>query len=239
MQDFSRKVGARIRIYRKARRLSLGELANHINKSKATLSKYESGAITLDILTLYEIAAVLKIDLVKLVEHLKPDYKPALPSEPYAYRAHQFPTMLYLYHAHHHKYYTSLLYFDGPLGQNSSNVTLYYKITGNPGDLIKCINIYHGTMSCSDSNFNFILKSFHNQKDLLFLSCYLPLHITASYPGLLLGIQSTNMRPASCRILLSPRPLPRSYLERNLQLTGEEYRKLRTGSYYSIKETSE
>lgn len=43
-----------------------------INKSKATLSKYENGTITIDIETLYDIAQALNIDLKCFIDYQPP-----------------------------------------------------------------------------------------------------------------------------------------------------------------------
>ena len=46
-----------------------------INKSKATLSKYENGAITIDIETLYEISQALDIELKYFVDYQPPTFR--------------------------------------------------------------------------------------------------------------------------------------------------------------------
>ena len=56
MKEVSLHVGSRIRLYRKAKKLTLLALSQKIHKSKATLSKYETGDITIDIETLFDIA---------------------------------------------------------------------------------------------------------------------------------------------------------------------------------------
>ena len=48
-------LGEQIRFYRKKKEMKLETLAMHIQKSKATLSKYESGTIVVDILTLFKL----------------------------------------------------------------------------------------------------------------------------------------------------------------------------------------
>lgn len=60
------KIGEKIHAFRKARQLTLGELAEKICKSKSTVSKYESGEITLDVDTLYEIAKALQVHIDQL-----------------------------------------------------------------------------------------------------------------------------------------------------------------------------
>ena len=81
-------VGERIRAFRKVRGLTLQELADRIHKSRASVSKYENGEITLDIETLYEIAEALQVSPGRLL-----DYRPEipLPSEPAGEKAGMSP----------------------------------------------------------------------------------------------------------------------------------------------------
>lgn len=52
-------IGARIRLFRKHRNLTLEELAYLVHKSPSTICKYESGSVNIDILALSEIAEAL------------------------------------------------------------------------------------------------------------------------------------------------------------------------------------
>lgn len=60
-------VGKSIRIYRKKKQMTLSELADCICKSKATVSKYEKGEISLDLDTLYELAEALDVSVNQLL----------------------------------------------------------------------------------------------------------------------------------------------------------------------------
>ena len=62
-------IGARIRNYRKMKKMTLQQLADSIHKSRATVSKYETGEITLDIQTLYEISRALEVSLSQLTDY--------------------------------------------------------------------------------------------------------------------------------------------------------------------------
>ena len=75
MSELSERIGENIRIYRRANRMTLSELALKINKSKATVGKYEQGTIALDMDTLYEIAAALKVSPFQLMVSLLPEKK--------------------------------------------------------------------------------------------------------------------------------------------------------------------
>ena len=61
-------VGAQIRRYRKNRQMTLQQLADRIHKSRASVSKYETGEVSLDIVTLTEIARVLEVQPGQLVD---------------------------------------------------------------------------------------------------------------------------------------------------------------------------
>ncbi|WP_409228731.1 helix-turn-helix domain-containing protein [Gudongella sp. SC589] len=67
MSEISTEIGKRIRSLRKSRKMTLQDLAEMISKSKATISKYEKGEITVDIETLYDIAAALQVHVEQLL----------------------------------------------------------------------------------------------------------------------------------------------------------------------------
>ena len=77
MSELGVRIGGNIRTYRRANRMTLSELAERINKSKATVGKYEQGAIALDMDTLYEIAAALRVSPFQLMVSLTPEKKEA------------------------------------------------------------------------------------------------------------------------------------------------------------------
>ena len=59
----SEYVGKQIKKHRKRSGLTIEEFSQKIGKSKATVSKYENGAISIDIETLQEIADALEIPM--------------------------------------------------------------------------------------------------------------------------------------------------------------------------------
>ena len=67
MSEISTSIGCSIRSFRKNRKMTLVELAKLINKSKATVSKYEKGEIVIDIETLYDIASALGLHIHQLL----------------------------------------------------------------------------------------------------------------------------------------------------------------------------
>ena len=81
MNELSRHIGSRIRQYRKLQRLTLQQMADHLQKSKATMSKYESGDIILDVEVLYAIANLLQISINQLTDY-NPDREPQVKENP-------------------------------------------------------------------------------------------------------------------------------------------------------------
>lgn len=72
--------GKRIRFYRKLCNMSQDQLAAAIHKSESTLSKYERGAISPDVVTLYDIAHALNIEASQLLDYEAPAQAAKLPT---------------------------------------------------------------------------------------------------------------------------------------------------------------
>lgn len=81
MSEINQYIGKQIRMYRKVQGLTLQQLADMIHKSRASVSKYETGEITLDIETLYDISNALHINLNQLTDY-QPVQEPAETSLP-------------------------------------------------------------------------------------------------------------------------------------------------------------
>ncbi|MBQ7283504.1 MAG: helix-turn-helix transcriptional regulator, partial [Oscillospiraceae bacterium] len=71
MNDIKQYVGQRIRSYRKEQGMTLQQLADAIHKSRASVSKYENGEISIDVETLQDISNALDVEINQLV-----DYRP-------------------------------------------------------------------------------------------------------------------------------------------------------------------
>ena len=84
MSTISIEIGHKIREFRQSRKMTLDELANVIHKSRATLSKYERGEISIDIDTLYELADALHVRTEQLlytpVSEKKPSQREIVPA---------------------------------------------------------------------------------------------------------------------------------------------------------------
>ena len=202
-------VGERIRAFRKVRGLTLQELADRIHKSRASVSKYENGEITLDIETLYEIAEALQVSPGRLL-----DYRPEipLPSEPAGEKAGMSPFFrarrLYFY------------FYDGRYKRLKDGIIDVREAEGAPGNYEASLSIcsvtpagrssevyYEGKFVYSDMliRFSFVNQCNALEEDLLYI--FNPLDIRDCTEGLLCGISSADLMPCAfkCLVTLSPR----------------------------------
>ena len=72
MKEISMHVGKRIRFYRKKSGMTIEVFAQKIQKSKATVSKYENGEIAIDVETLFTIAQALQVSPDQLIDYAMP-----------------------------------------------------------------------------------------------------------------------------------------------------------------------
>ena len=157
MGSFSNFVGHRIKKYRKSRGYTIEQFSAMINKSKATLSKYENGAITIDIETLYEISQALDIDLKYFVDYQPPTFRsePALHKNAYF---NQSLAYMYYYDGRIRQMVRSLLRFSPAPNGTAVEVTLYLGVASFD-DPDRCQHLFTGEMKSYDTITHMVLNA--------------------------------------------------------------------------------
>ena len=124
MGSFSYHVGQRIKKYRKSRGYTIEQFSAMINKSKATVSKYENGTITIDVETLYDIARALDIDLKCFIDYQPPVFhaQSVLPKNFYFNQPRAY---MYYYDGRVRQLVRSLLCFSPAASGDGLDVVLY------------------------------------------------------------------------------------------------------------------
>lgn len=228
MSEINRHIGSRIRSYRKVQGLTLQQLADRIHKSRATVSKYETGEITLDVETLYEISSVLGIDLNQLTDyHPKKQPEPALPSD-YTGKSPFFQAdRLYFY------------FYDGRYNRLKDGIITIHKNTAVNGMYQASLAIsavtptgrsseiyYSGKVLYSDMLIRFSFVNQYNtlEEDLLYI--FNPLELRDFTEGLLCGISSADLMPCAfkCLVTLTPQETT-DELKQQLLITPKELRR--------------
>lgn len=203
MKEVSIHVGKRIRLYRKMKNMTIEVFAGLINKSKATVSKYENGDIAIDIETLFIIAQALNISVNQLIDYDKKvedrDKRAETGTQSYG------KTRLYMY------------FYDGRRNRIVRNV-IDVRSTGESGiyhadlyadledysNCYKCKYLYHGTMRRYDTFTNFHFENQNNKMERVFLYAMNSFSPSGKMIGMFSGLSTQPMLPVSFKFLISP-----------------------------------
>lgn len=201
MEKLNAYIGSRIRLYRQMKRYTLQDLAGMIHKSKATLSKYENGEITLDVMTLFELAQALEIRVQQLIDYVPESGKPAVQRDSFFPQRELY---LYFYDGRKKRIITSVLTINRDLAGNTAS--LYYDLI-EPGRMESCRNLYFGAAEFYDTFTNFSFYSQSNRMEHVTLCAANPFDRSGRVLGLLTGISRYPMLPVSIKCVLSPQML--------------------------------
>lgn len=229
--SLSTLVGERIRFYRKQQRLSLEALAKLIHKSKGTLSKYESGVITIDIVTLFEIQKVLNIDIT----HFLPPGKGNIPQMMGIF--FDKDKDIYMYHMTNRTVHMSVIKLCQDTQTQAVNAMLYY-IVDNPKDLESCDCVYRGTLNSSYTMATFLLSNQFNPFESAMITLTASLKKQDYYLGFLTGINFDNLKPSVLKIAVTQNPAAQGSLalKKYLVFSKQDAQTLKAKSYLTISD---
>lgn len=229
MNEINIHVGKQIRMYRKARHMTLQELADQIHKSRASISKYENGEISLDIETLYEISQVLEIGPGQLMNIEPPTPAAIAEAAPETIRLSPFfqarRMYFYFYDGRHKRLKDGIINIretnDSPGSYEATLSISSVTPTGRSSEIF-----YTGKVVYSDMliRFSFVNQCNALEEDLLYI--FNPLEIRDSTDGLLCGISSADLMPCAfrCLVTLTPRE-HNEELKKQLLITKKELQK--------------
>lgn len=228
MSKINQHIGSRIRGFRKSQGLTLQQLADLIHKSRASLSKYENGEITLDVETLYEISQALGVEMNRFTDFQ--DSKPApLPIQPTGMNRSPFyqaqRLYFYFYDGRYNRLKDGIINIhkrDDDNGNHEATLTISAVTpTGRSSDIY-----YSGKVVYSDMLIRFSFVNQYNtlEEDLLYI--FNPLELRDFTEGLLCGISSADLMPCAfkCLVTLTPQD-PTEELKQHLLITPKELRR--------------
>ena len=231
MSSFSYFVGQRIKKYRKSRGYTIEQFSSMINKSKATLSKYENGAITIDIETLYDISRALDIDLKYFIDYQPPIFhtESSLPKSNYF---NQSLAYMYYYDGRVRQTVRSLLRFSPSVSGDTVEVTLYNDVISF-SEPDRCQHLFVGEIKSYDTITHMVLTNQINEAEKMYICMLNPLQNRMPAIGLLSGIGSTPFfAPIALKTLISKEPLSEGdALLNTIRLDKDDYHLLR---YYNM-----
>ena len=167
MRSFSYHVGQRIKKYRKSRGYTIEQFSAIINKSKATLSKYENGTITIDIETLYDIAKALDIDLKCFIDYQPPVFhsEAVLPKNFYFNQPRAY---MYYYDGRVRQLVRSLLCFSPSPSGDTIDVMLYPGVASFD-EPDRCQHLFTGEMKPYDTITHMVMTNQINEAEKMYI----------------------------------------------------------------------
>lgn len=234
MNSISIEIGKKIRNFRKGKGLTITQLGTLISKSKATVSKYEKGEITVDIVTLYDIAKALNINVEQLL---------FIDPQDNQYLSNDLPTT---YFKNSNRYYT--YYYDG---RNNKLVrglidvyedptvpkykTIFYMNVKSFEEYESCENTYIGYTEHYDSLSIMFLKNQATPIEKLTIKILAPFLETNRKWGLMCGVSFRPLMPIALKILISKDILIEdNALISDLQITKEDIRLMKIFNMFCV-----
>ena len=223
MENLSVHVGNRIRTFRKVRGLSVEQLGERIGRSKATMYKYESGDIPVDVDTIATISKVLKIEPVFLFDIclVTCDIKHNI--------AFLNTGRIYTYYfdGRIKKIVRSMLMFH-PSPQNDRNVASFYMNLSDFSKPEQSRYIYSGTLSSHETVSYFILENITLPIETLVIEMMHPFQTSVTTWGLFMGLSDQPLAPMATKMLFSKTQLTNKELEDYpLAFTKDELRNIK------------
>lgn len=234
MSTISIEIGNKIRQFRQSRKMTLDELAIIIHKSRATLSKYERGEISIDIDTLYELADALHVRTEQLlytpVSEKHPQQREIVPA------FFQDVDRFYCY------------YFDGRIGKlvrsafdvfsridvNQYKIAMYM----NFKDLAhyqQAENTYWGYMEHFDALTLIELTNQSNPMEKASLQILASFLDADSKWGLWNGVSSRPLMPVATKMLLTKKLLTEdAALVRELKISKDDIHRMKYYNMFSV-----
>ena len=210
MENINQYVGHKIRNYRKMKKMTLLDLAQTIHKSKATVSKYENGEISLDLQTLLEISQALDVRFEQLTDyHTLQDEEPVPVQDSYQGKSPFFKAdhlYFYFYDGKYDRLKEAIIH----IHKNSMNKEGCYEasmsIQSSTHEGRNREIYYSGQVLYSDMLIRFSFQNKYNklEQDLLYI--FNPLERREMTEGLLCGISSTDFMPCAYKCIVSLLP---------------------------------
>lgn len=214
MKEISMHVGQRIRLYRKMKGMTIETFAGMIHKSKATVSKYENGDISIDIETLFVIARALDVSVHQLIDYASEEVTAEETTEKSRWSKSRY--YMYFYDGRHSRIARNIIEVqDGGKESGVFDANMYAYLE-DFAHYYQCKLLYHGVMRRSDTFVNFNFENQNNKVERAFLYAINSFSYSGRMVGLYCGLSTQPILPACFKFILSP-----EILEENEELKAE------------------
>lgn len=234
MKEVSIHVGQRIRAYRKAKNLTIETFAGMIGKSKATVSKYENGDISIDIEMLFTIAEALGVSVNQLIDYEMLGEPKEERKKPGFGRSRYY---MYFYDGRRSRIARNVIEVQESSGENGVYTANMYADLEDFSSYHQCKLVYHGTMRRYDTFVNFNFENQNNKVERAFLYAINSFSHSGRMAGLYCGLSTQPILPACFKFVLSPHMLEENEeLREELTVSREDIRVLKKMNMFVVND---
>ena len=234
MKEISIHVGQKIRLYRKTKGMTIEVFAGMIGKSKATVSKYENGDISIDVETLFAIAQALEVPVNQLIDYT--DEKAADKGE----KKHQLTKSryyMYFYDGRRSRIVRNIIEVQDGGQENGVFEANMYAYLENFDQYYQCKLLYRGVMRRYDTFVNFNLENQNNKVERAFLYAINSFSHSGRMAGLYCGLSTQPILPACFKFVLSPEILEEDEdLKEELMVSKEDIKTLKKMNMFVVND---
>ena len=222
--NIAEETGSKIRHYRKIKQMTVEQLAAAIRKSKSCVSKYESGQIIIDVVTLYEVAQALDVKVTQLL-HLPLSPHPGAPSGSvpsfFVGLSHLY---MYYYDGRKNRLTRCVVDIFSEVEPGVYQVQMYMNVD-DYSHYQQCENLYDGVLTHYDALSTLIMKNQSMEMDNYQVGIPSPYMNAPTKWALAFGISSRPLMPTSTKVLLSKTVQKETpEFEKELRLSKEDIR---------------
>ncbi len=236
MKEISIHVGKRIRLYRKMKNMTIEVFAKRINKSKATVSKYENGDIAIDIETLFIIAQALDISIAQLIDFEQIQESNEQSSESGKRHHGKKRYYLYFYDGRRSRIVRNVIDVRGDM-ENGAYPADFYADLEDYSNCYQCKYLYHGMMRRYDTFTHFQFENQNNKMERVFLYAVNSFSPSGQMIGMFSGLSIQPILPASFKFVLSPNTIAEDEtLKEILRFSKEDIRAMKKMNMFVINQ---
>ncbi|MFK4302997.1 MULTISPECIES: helix-turn-helix domain-containing protein [unclassified Paenibacillus] len=227
MHTINQEVGKKIRSFRKIKGLTVQQLADMIYKSKATLSKYESGDITIDLVILYSIAKALNVQVEQLL-YIEPRQPSTLINTlPSTFFKNSTRFYSYFYDGRINKLVRCVVDMLAQPDDNRYKTMLYMNVK-NFEHYQECENTYWGHTEHYDTLTTLMLKNQATPLENLTINILASFLESEQKWGLMSGVSFRPFMPIALKMLFSRTPIPETpELIHELKISKDDVRTMK------------
>jgi transcriptional regulator with XRE-family HTH domain len=234
VNNINLEIGKKIKKIRKSKNLTIEAMGKKIFKSKSTVSKYEKGTISIDIVTLYSIAKALNVRAEQLL--------PVSDDTNHSF-ANDVPSTFFKDSSKYYAYY-----FDGrnnticrcvidifSKAKGNKYTTMLYMNVPNFEEYQICENTYVGYTEHYDTLTKMVLNNQATSIESINISILASFLESNQKWGLMSGLSFRPFMPIALKILLSKNPLEETYeFTESLKISKGDYRLMKIFNMFSV-----